>query len=74
MAVSKYWYEKFGAVRGCLHEELEFVLPKPSIAMVTALEHYGFNRMSSIKEPPDATVGRLADELRLLKVWHFWWD
>lgn len=78
MAVSKYWYEKFGAVPAVMsHDELEFVLPKPvdeSAAMDTALEHYGFCPDVIEQGPEDATVGRLADELRQSKVWYFWWD
>ena len=78
MAVSKYWYEKFGAVPVAMsHDELEFVLPKPvdeSVAMATALEHYGFCPDVIDQEPEDATVGRLAEERRLSKVWYFWWD
>lgn len=78
MAVSKYWYEKFAAVPAVMsHDELEFVLPNPvdeSVAMATALEHYGFCPDVIDQGPEDATVGRLADELRLSKVWYFWWD
>ena len=78
MAVSKYWYEKFGAVPAVMsHDELEFVLPKPvdeSAAMDTALEHYGFCPDVIDQGPEDATVGRLADELRQSKVWYFWWE
>ncbi len=58
-------------------DELEFVLPKPmdeSAAMDTALEHNGFCPDVIDQGPEDPTVGRLADELRLSKVWYFWWD
>ena len=47
-------------------DELEFVFPKfltvdESVAMATALEHYGFCPDVIDQGPEDATVGRLAD-------------
>ena len=78
MAVSKYWYEKFGAVPAVMtHDELEFVVPKPvdeSLAMDIALEQYAFCPDCLAKGPEDITVGSLADVLSQSKVWYFWWD
>ena len=75
MAVSKYWYETYGAVPCVMtHDELEFELPAPipeTSASQVALEQYAFC--------PDMDqnfehVGSLADTLRQSKIWYFWWD
>ena len=78
MAVSKYWFEQYGAVPAAMsHDELEFLLPAPvpeEKAMDAAVELYGFCPDVIDQGPEDATVGALADVLRQSTVWYFWWD
>ena len=49
MAVTKYWFEQYGAVPAAMtHDELEFELPVPvskEKAMEVAVEQYGFCRI-----------------------------
>lgn len=75
MAVSKYWYERFGAVPAAItHDELEYILPEPiddGSAIDTAIDQYGFCPDS---DQNHETVGELADELRQSTVWYMWWD
>ena len=78
MAVTKYWFEQYGAVPAAMsHDELEFLLPAPvpeEKAMDTAVELYGFCPDVIDQGPEDATVGALADVLRQSTVWYLWWD
>ena len=78
MAVSKYWFEQYGAVPAAMsHDELEFLLPAPvpeNKAIDAALEMYGFCPDVIDQGPEDATVGALADALWQSTVWYFWWD
>lgn len=75
MTVSKYWYERFGAVPAAItHDELEYILPEPiddGSAIDTAIDQYGFCPDS---DQNHETVGELADELRQSTVWYMWWD
>ena len=75
MAVSKYWYEQYGAVPSVLtHDELEYELPTPvskECANKAAIQQYAFC--------PDMDqncngIGSLADTLRQSRIWYFWWD
>ena len=78
MSVTKYWFEQYGAVPAAMsHDELELALPSPVLAqnaMDAAVELYGFCPDVIDQGPEDATVGALADVLRLSTVWYFWWD
>ena len=78
MAVTKYWYEKHGAVPAVMtHDVLEFELPAPIAkeeAMELAEEQYGFCPDVIDQGLDDATVGAWADVLRQSTVWYFWWD
>ena len=78
MAVTKYWFEQYGAVSAAMsHDELEFLLPAPvprEKAMDAAVELYGFCPDIIDQGPEDATVGALADALQQSTVWYFWWD
>ena len=78
MAVTKYWFEQYGAVPAAMsHDELEFLLPAPvprEKAMDAAVELYGFCPDIIDQGPEDATVGALADALQQSTVWYFWWD
>ena len=75
MAVTKYWYEQYGAVPVAMsHDELELLLPTPIAkekAMDVAVEMYGFcpDMDQNFNE-----VGALADSLWQSTVWYFWWD
>lgn len=75
MAVTRYWFEKFGAVPAVMtHDELDFALPKPigwELAVQTALEQYAF---CPDMDQNHESVGALADTLRQSKIWYFWWD
>ena len=75
MAVSKYWFEQYGAVPGVMsHDELELLLPAPidkEKAMDLAVEMYGF--CPDMDQNFDE-IGALADSLWQSTVWYFWWD
>ena len=75
MAVSKYWYEEYGAVPGAFtNDELEYELPAPvpeDRAMETAIQQYAF--CPDMDQNCDG-AGSLADTLRQSRIWYFWWD
>lgn len=77
MAVSKYWYEAFGAAPAVMtHDILEFSLPAPvraQEAMDLAWNHYAFCH-DIIDQGQEMTIGMLADVLAQSTVWYFWWD
>ena len=75
MAISKYWYEEYGAVPGTFtSDQLEYELPAPvpeDKAMEAAIQQYAFC--------PDMDqncngIGSLADTLHQSRIWYFWWD
>ena len=76
--ILKYWYEKYGAVPAAVtHDTLELVLPEPvpiEKAFEVAREHYLFcpDRVTQCTE--SGTIGELAGDLSVSKVWYFWWD
>ncbi len=76
MEVSKYWFEKYGAIPAVItHDVLEFDLPEAiakDVAMEVALEQYVF--CEDIVSQGTETVGALADTLWRSKHWYFWWD
>lgn len=78
MAVSKYWYETYGAVPAALsHDQLEFYTQeavKREAAKDLALEQYAFcpDRVDQCGE--DCSIGELADCLSKSTIWYFWWD
>ena len=75
MAVTKYWFEQYGAVPVVMsHDELELLLPAPidkEKAMDVAVEMYGF--CPDMDQNFDE-IGALADSLWQSTVWYFWWD
>ena len=72
MAISKYWYEKYGAKPAVVtHDVLEYKLPKPvnkEAALDLAMEQSGF--CPDIEEGPAVVAAALAEST----VWSFWWD
>ena len=79
MAITRHWYEKYGAAPSVLtHDELEMELPEaiPSgKAMQVAEELYGLcPDVIDQSSEDEATVGHLADCLRQSTLWYFWWD
>lgn len=79
MAISRYWYEKYGAVPAVVsHDTLEYVLEEPveeeEAAWELAKEHYAFtpDRVDQCTE--SGTLGEVADCIRKSTVWYFWWD
>ena len=78
MAVSKYWYETYGAVPAALsHDQLEFYTQETverEAAKDLALEQYAFcpDRVDQCGE--DCSIGELADCLSKSTIWYFWWD
>ena len=74
--ISRYWYQKFGAVPAALsHDILEFVaqpLRDKSAAVGLALEQYAF--CPDIIDQGMQMVGILANSLTKSSVWSFWWD
>lgn len=76
MAVSKYWYEQYGAVVSVMTgDELEFAVPTPvseDDALRLAKEQYVF--CADIVDQGVGTTGALADSLYQSNYWYFWWD
>lgn len=76
MAVTKYWYEKYGAVPAVItHDVLQMRLEEPvgeDDADTLALEQYGF--CPDIVDQGCGAVNLLAKELSKSKTWYFWWD
>lgn len=76
MAVSKYWYEKYGAVPAVMTmDTLEFLLPTPvpeEQAIELAKEQYVY--CTDIVEQGIGEVHLLAKTLCQSKIWFFWWD
>lgn len=76
MAISRYWYEKFGAVPITItHDVLEYKIEKiitdKETAMETAVEMYGY--CPDVNQSYE-TLGKLAGSLINSSVWYFWWD
>ena len=75
MAISKYWFEKYGAVPAAISKDsLEYVLPKEiekEKAIEVSQEHYACcpDVLQNFEE-----LGILADCLYKSKMWYFWWD
>ncbi len=75
MAVSKYWYETYGAVPAALsHDQLEFYTQETverEAAKDLALEQYAFcpDRVDQCGE--DCSIGELADCLSKSTIWYF---
>ena len=78
MAVSKYWYEKYGAIPAVITgDQLECYVEKPvEIEQVKELatEQFLFCYDVVTQSGGDGTIGWLADCLQMSKVWYFWWD
>lgn len=78
MAVSRYWYEKYGAIPAAFsHDTLEYVLEKPvgeEAAWEVAKEHWAFCPDRVDQCTATGTLGEVADCLRKSSVWYFWWD
>ena len=75
MAVTKYWFEQYGAVPAVMsHDELELLFPAPVArekAMDVAVEMYG---LCPDMDQNFDEIGALADSLWQSTVWYFWWD
>ncbi|MGN1403300.1 MAG: DUF4253 domain-containing protein [Ruminococcus sp.] len=76
MAVLKHWYEKYGAVPGCIgHDTLELYVLHPvgeEAAMELAREQFMF--CEDIVYQGVGSVPALAKGLEQSTVWYFWWD
>ncbi len=75
MAISKYWFEEYGAVPAAISKDtLEYVLPKAieqEKAIEVSQEHFACcpDVLQNFDE-----LGILADCLSKSKMWYFWWD
>lgn len=76
MAVLKHWYEKYGAVPGCIgHDTLEMYVPQPvgnEATVELAREQFAF--CEDIVYQGVGSVPALAKGLEQSTVWYFWWD
>jgi len=76
MAVSKYWFEAYGAVPAAVsHDVLEYLAPEPvekQDARILAREMIAF--CPDIIEQGEAEPGELAESLTESAIWFFWWD
>ena len=76
MAISRYWFEKYGAVPiSMTHDVVEYrvekVIKTEDEAMEVAVEMYGY--CPDVDQSYD-TLGLLAGSLVDSSVWYFWWD
>lgn len=78
MAVSKSWYERYGAVPSVMtHDVLDYELPRPvpvTDAMRVAREQFAFCPDVIYSAEEDYTAGLLAASLMNSRFWTFWWD
>lgn len=79
MAISKYWYEKYGAIPAVVSSDtLEYIVDKPvddeDEAWELAKEHYLFCSDRVFQGTETETIGEIADCLSQSTVWFFWWD
>lgn len=79
MAVSKYWYEMFGAVPAVMSSDsLEFYLEHPICqreeANLLAKEHFAFCEDRVFQCTASGTLMELANCILGSAVWWFWWD
>lgn len=79
MAVSKYWYESFGAVPAVMaYDTVEYYLDNPiqarEEANQLAKEHYAFCEECIWHGTDSGTIVELANLIKNSSVWHFWWD
>lgn len=76
MAVSKYWFEAYGAVPAAIsHDVLEYMVPEPvseKKAEKLAWEMMAFCPDTVLQGAGDVEI--LADDLTESTVWYFWWD
>jgi hypothetical protein len=76
VSVSKYWYDKYGAVPAVITSDmLEFVVPQPinkDDCLELAQEQYAF--CVDIVDQGIGTIHALADCLSKSTIWSFWWD
>lgn len=79
MAISKRWYEKYGAVpAAAIHDILEYSLDQPvsdrKEAGQLAMEQYLFCVDRVEQAAKGENLGTLADSLSKSNRWFFWWD
>lgn len=78
MAVSKYWYETYGAIPSVVTgDTLECYVKTPvdaKDAKALATEQFLFCEDIVTQSGGDGTIGWVADCLTMSKVWYFWWD
>ena len=75
IAVSRYWYEKCGAVPAVIkHDIIEYTARPLSEkdAIEVSQEHYAF--CQDIVDQGYGGLSALADSLTKSTVWYFWWD
>ena len=78
MAISKYWYEKYGAFPAVITKDvLEYDLEKPvkkEQAIQLVMEHNGFCSDNISSGPEYISIGEMAAMLTKATKWFFWWD
>jgi len=78
MAVSRSWYERYGAVPCVITSDtLDFELPRPipvTDAMRLAREHYAFCPDVLDSAAEEYSAGMLGASLLKTRYWTFWWD
>ena len=79
LAMSKRWYEKYGAVICCVtSDELEFRVSNPPTDMeeayALAKEQYYFCQDRVEQYADEYNLMTLADNLTKSRYWYFWWD
>lgn len=78
MAVSKSWYDRYGAVPSVItHDVLDYELSRSvpvTDAMRLAREQFGFCPDVIYSAEEDFTAGTLAASLMKARFWTFWWD
>lgn len=78
MAVSRYWYEKYGAVPAAIsHDTVEYYVEHPpqtdADAKAVAVELFYFSYGDAVYQGSE-TFEALANQVYGSRQWYVWWD
>ena len=78
VAVSRYWYEKYGAVPAAIsHDTVEYYVERPpqtdADAKAVAVELFYFSHGDAVYQGSE-TFEALANQVYGSRQWYVWWD
>ena len=78
VAVSRYWYEKYGAVPAAIsHDTVEYYVERPlqtdADAKAVAVELFYFSYGDAVYQGSE-TFEALANQVYSSRQWYVWWD